>query len=349
MQKDNNFLELKFNLKTLIVILILGFGLYFLIPRLIGLQEAVKLIIFATKWKILIAIGFEVISYMGAAWLLGIILSRLGYKIKFFTRFKISSIAAFAMHFFPISSFGEGAVDYYFLRKQKVYTGSILLMLVLRVIITYIAFLLIFLIGLALVPTAPYIKISPKIISFALFLIIIGAILYISYLYKNKEKFRKSWHKLFRLFRPFVNKIRGKEMAEAQEQIIFEDIYQGIGLFSKKKRFMILSVIAGMIYWLGDITCFYFVFQAFNYNIHWGVLIFGYCSATLLGMISFIPGGLGVIETSMGLIYSGLGVPGSLAVMAILVFRFFSFWMWIPFGLYSYINLSRQSKLSNKS
>lgn len=341
-KSQNNFLELKFNLKTLIIVLLLGFGLYFLIPRLIGLPEAIKLILDAKKYYILIAIGFEIISYMGAAWLLGIILSRLGYKISFFNRFKISSIAAFAMHFFPVSSFGEGAVDYYFLRKQKVEAGSILLMLVLRIIITYVAFFTIFLIGLALVPTAPYIKFSPKIISLFLFLVVVTSVSYIVYLYRNKEKFRRSWHKFFRVFKPFISRIKGKEVGEVQEAEIFEDIYQGIGLFGKKKRFMVLSVIAAMIFWLGDITCFYFVFQAFNYNIHWGILIFGYCSATLLGMISFIPGGLGVVETSMGLIYTGLGVPGSLAVIAVLVFRFFSFWVWIPFGLYSYISLSKK-------
>lgn len=343
-KKENNFLDLKFNLKTLIIILIIGFGLYFLIPRLIGLQEAIRLIMTARKWKILIAVCFEIISYMGAAWLLGIILSRLGYKITFFNRFKISSIAAFAMHFFPVSSFGEGAVDYYFLRKQKVETGSILLMLVLRIILTYIAFFTIFLAGLALVPTSPYIKFSPKIISLVLFLVVLATISYIIFLYRNKDKFRRYWHKFFRIFKPFVSKIRGREVADEQEEEIFEDIYQGIGLFGRKKRFMLLSVIAAMVFWLGDISCFYFVFQAFNYNIHWGVLIFGYCSATILGMISFIPGGLGVVETSMGLIYSGLGVPSPLAIMVILVFRFFSFWLWIPFGLYSYISLSRQSK-----
>lgn len=341
-KSQNNFLELKFSLKTLIVVLILGFGLYFLIPRLIGLPEAIRLILNAKKYYILIAIIFEIISYMGAAWLLGIILSRLGYKISFFNRFKISSIAAFAMHFFPISSFGEGAVDYYFLRKQKVEAGSILLMLVLRVVLTYIAFFTVFLIGLALVPTAPYLKLSPKIISLVIFLIVALVIVYMIYLYNHKDKFRVGWHKFFRVFKPFVNKVRGKEVGETQETEIFEDIYHGIGLFGKKKRFMFLSVMAALVFWLGDITCFYFVFQAFNYNIHWGVLIFGYCSATLLGMISFIPGGLGVVETSMGLIYTGMGVPGSLAVMVVLVFRFFSFWMWIPFGLYSYISLSRK-------
>jgi hypothetical protein len=30
--------------------------------------------------------------------------------------------------------------------------------------------------------------------------------------------------------------------------------------------------------------------------------------------------------------------------MSILVFRLFSFWIWIPFGLYSFISLTREAK-----
>lgn len=335
-------LNFKFNLKTLIVILLFAIGLYFLVPKLIGLPEVLKLILQVNKFYLLIAIIFEILSYVGAATLLGVILSQMGHKIKFWDRFRIGSIAAFAIHFFPVGSLGQGAFDFFFLRKQKVETGSILLMLILRIIFTYAAFLLIFLYGLILVPTAPHMKVSPRIISSILALLIVGGISYMFYLYKNKDKFRKIWNRFLRFFDNFFSKIRGKKVSERQESAVFEDIYQGIGLFGKKKRSSIFGLLAGLMYWLGDITCFYFVFLSFGYHIHIGVLIFGYCIASLLGMVSFIPGGLGVTEGSMGLLYSALGVPASLALMSILVFRFFSFWILIPFGLYSFISLNRE-------
>lgn len=335
-------LSFKFNLKTLIVILLFAIGLYFLVPKLIGLPEAIKLILQVNKFYLLIAIAFEILSYVGAAILLGVILFQMGYKIKFWDRFRIGSIAAFAIHFFPVGTLGQGAFDFYFLRKQKVETGSILLMLILRIIFTYAAFLLIFLYGLVLVPTAPHMKVSPRIISSILALLIIGGVGYIFYLYKNKDKFRKIWNRFLRFFDSLFSKIRGKKVSQRQESEVFEDIYQGIGLFGKKKRSSIFALLAGLMYWLGDITCFYFVFLGFGYHIHIGVLIFGYCIASLLGMVSFIPGGLGVTEGTMGLLYSALGVPASLALMSILVFRFFSFWILIPFGLYSFISLNRE-------
>jgi len=291
-----------------------------------------------------LALGAEFISYIGAAWLLGIILSRLGYKIGFWDRFKIGSIAAFAIHFFPIGSLGEGAVDYYFLRKKGVEPGSILLMLVLRAIITYSAFLLIFLIGLILVPTAPHLPFSPKLISLVIFVLVSGVILYLVYLYRRKILFRQRWGSFLKIVDFFLSRFRKRKISRERSEEIFTDIYQGVGLFGQKKRSSVFALIAGLIYWIGDITCFFFVFVSFGYQIHWGVLIFGYSLASLLGMLSFIPGGLGVTEGSMGLLYSGLGVPATLALMSILVFRFFSFWIWIPIGLYSFLSLQKNNQ-----
>ncbi|OGD56336.1 hypothetical protein A2V71_01270 [Candidatus Berkelbacteria bacterium RBG_13_40_8] len=344
MAQEKNFLDLqaKFNWKRLLILLLFAVGIYFLIPKLVGAQQALKLILHIDKYSLLLAIIAEIISYSGAAWLLGIILYRLGYKIRFWDRFRIGSIAAFAIHFFPLGTFGEGAVDFYFLRKRKVEAGSILLMLILRIIITYTAFLLVFLIGLVLVPTVPYLPFSPRVISLVLAFLVIGGVFYLYYLYQNKEKFRKTWGKFIRFVDFFLSKFRGRYISPEKETEIFDDIYRGIGLFGKKKRFSILAVIAGIIYWLGDLTCFFFVFLSFGYQIHWSVLVFGYGISSLFGMLSFIPGGLGVVEGSMGLIYSGLGVPSGLALMSILVFRFFSFWIWIPFGLYSFVSLTRE-------
>lgn len=336
--------QIKINYKVIIVLILFIVGLYLLIPKLIDTQEAVKLILKVNKYYLLLAIISEFLSYIGAATLLGIILSRLGHKIAFWDRFRIGSIAAFAIHFFPVGSFGGGASDYYFLKGRKVETGSILLMFILRMLISYSAFLILFFISLILVPTYPNLSLAYKIIPLILIGVIIWGICYMIHLYRHKEKFRQVWIKYLN----FINKVFGffKKTPFTQEKIdrVFEDIYKGIGIFGKRKRNSMYALGAGLIYWLGDIFCFFFVFLSFGYTIHLGILLFGYGLATLAGLISFIPGGLGVTEGSMGLVYSSLGVPLSLALMSILVFRFFSFWIWIPIGLYSFYSLKKGMK-----
>ena len=348
MEKNHNkkpFFEngLQFSFKSLILVIFLVFALYILIPKLVGLQQVFNLLLKIDKFYLFLAILVEIISYCGAAWMLGIILWRLGYKVKFWDRFRIGSIAAFAIHFFPLGSFGQGAVDYYFLRKRKVASGSVLIMFILRTIICYCAFLLLFVLGLILVPTAPALSFSPKIVSGVLLLLIILGVFYMFYLYHHKKHFNKVWDKYLGKMNWIFRKVKNKTVSDERSQEIFEDIYEGIGLFGGKKRFTVLAIVAGVLYWLGDIFCLFFVLQSFGFTMHFGGLVFSYGVATLAGLISFIPGGLGVTEGILGGVLSGLGTPVSLAFTAVLVFRFFSFWIWVPFGLYSFLSLRGES------
>lgn len=75
--------SLKFNLKSLLIIILFTLAVYFLIPKLIGAEAALKLILKINKFYLFLAVISEIISYCGAAWLLGIILSRLGRQISF--------------------------------------------------------------------------------------------------------------------------------------------------------------------------------------------------------------------------------------------------------------------------
>ncbi|MDO8513065.1 MAG: lysylphosphatidylglycerol synthase transmembrane domain-containing protein [bacterium] len=335
---------LKFNLKSLTLFLIFAVALYFLVPKLLAEKHVFTLLLSVKKTYILLALVAELVSYVGAATLMGVILSRLGYRISFKDRFRLGSIAAFAIHFLPISGLGEGVVDYYFLRRRKVTAGSIFLMLVLRIILTYSAFLILFIIALLVVPAYPDFSFYSRIISVVLFILIALGAYYILALYRNKQKFYKSIIKFSNLANKFLKILRQKPISQAKITEIYDDIYEGIGLFTHQRRSTLKAILGGIIYWLGDMTCLYFVFLSLGHRIHFSVLIFGYSISTLVGQISMIPGGLGVTEGAMSLVFSGIGIPISLTITAVLIFRFFSFWIWIPIGLFSYITLKRENR-----
>ena len=59
-----------------------------------------------------------------------------------------------------------------------------------------------------------------------------------------------------------------------------------------------------------DMLTLYFLFVAAGENVSLGVLLAGYGLPLLLGKVAFIiPGGVGVVESSMAALYTGLGVP----------------------------------------
>jgi uncharacterized protein (TIRG00374 family) len=86
-----------------------------------------------------------------------------------------------------------------------------------------------------------------------------------------------------------------------------------------------------------DILSLRYAFLATGHSLHFTILLAGYGVPLLLGRASFLPGGIAVVEVAMAALYSGLGVPASVAVVAVLTYRLISFWLpslvGIPFAV----------------
>jgi len=62
--------------------------------------------------------------------------------------------------------------------------------------------------------------------------------------------------------------------------------------------------------------------------------IFALNSSGALGGLSMLPGGIGVVETSMSLALAGFGAAPAAALAGTLAARFLTFWLWVAIGLY---------------
>lgn len=338
---------LKFSYKRLIILIIVAIGIYFLIPQFVGIKEGIKLVNQVKPMYLVLGILGQVISYTGAAFLLRLILKKLQYKLRFFDLIRMSALGAFAIHFFPLSGAGEAAINYYILREKDVSPGDALFLFIVRSVFTYIGFFLVFAIGLVIAPTHAHLTLNQKIISIILFIVIIIGTLWVRSLYQKKDRFWGAGYKFLGLINFFSQKITKKRVFNPETvEIIISDVYEGFQVFRKKKSDLIPAAGCAAIYWLGDMWTLFFSLLAFGYFINPGVMIFAYCVATLAGLLSFIPGGLGVIEGTMSLTLISLGVPGSTALFSVLLYRLISFWLLMPTGLVFFLSL--QSEIANK-
>jgi uncharacterized protein (TIRG00374 family) len=69
-----------------------------------------------------------------------------------------------------------------------------------------------------------------------------------------------------------------------------------------------------------------------------GVLVIGWVVPQLARRITFVPGGIGIVEGGMAVLFETLGVPSEVSVVVILLYRAMSFWIptfvGVPFALY---------------
>jgi uncharacterized membrane protein YbhN (UPF0104 family) len=89
-------------------------------------------------------------------------------------------------------------------------------------------------------------------------------------------------------------------------------------------RGLIAGAAANIIFDMGTL---YLLFVAAGYPVSAGILLAGYGLPLLLGKISFLPGGVGIVEGTMAALYNGLGVPNAVTVVVILAYRLISFWL----------------------
>jgi uncharacterized protein (TIRG00374 family) len=95
------------------------------------------------------------------------------------------------------------------------------------------------------------------------------------------------------------------------------------GVAALRRQPLLFALLVGLIGadWMASVVALWFCFDALGDPIGAGVLLTGFAIGITAGVLSMVPGGLGVQEGSMAGIYALLGVPFHQAVLASILFR----------------------------
>ena len=86
-----------------------------------------------------------------------------------------------------------------------------------------------------------------------------------------------------------------------------------------------------MMWWAFDIACLWACFEAFGDSPAVGVLVVGYFVGMLANTLP-LPGGVGGVDGGMIGAFVAFGVDPAPAIVAVLAYRFFAFWLPIAPG-----------------
>lgn len=101
-------------------------------------------------------------------------------------------------------------------------------------------------------------------------------------------------------------------------------------------RILLLSTVISVVSWFGECVAFYFVLRGLGEPPSWNLLLvatFVFAASTLFGLISFLPGGLGVSEvSSTGLLVALVPMALGPATTATIIIRFCTLWFGVTLG-----------------
>lgn len=306
--------------RYLIPLFLMGLAVHLMLPQLTTLERMFQVIKHMILWAVAIALAAQVLSYLGNGYLLKAIVALVGQVMTILSGTLIVT-AASSIGLVAGGLFGNAAATYRWVHSRGVSAEGAILAGWLPTMFNNFALILVSLVGML------YLLIIHRLsiwlaISFAIimmiFCLIIGVLIWgvhnrlkITRLVTSIANFWASFRR--RPFDPSRINVTMKQLLGAYE-VLKVGGWRGPSLGA----FLNISF---------DMLTLYFLFIAAGHTVGPGILLLGYGLPQLLGKVTFLPGGVGVVEGSMAAMYNSLGVPDPISVIVILSYRVISFWM----------------------
>lgn len=166
------------------------------------------------------------------------------------------------------------------------------------------------------------------IFSLALAFLIFGLVIYF---YMRKDKLSSFIHSCIRFLAPFIGLVKKGFDHTAYVSAVDESInsfHGGLRDIHQDRSGLAKATLFSYLGWVFDILAIYMIFLSIGENhIHISVLIISYTISMISGWLPlFLPGGLGIVDGTMALLFYYGGVPWETAVLATLLYRLASYW-----------------------
>jgi uncharacterized protein (TIRG00374 family) len=99
------------------------------------------------------------------------------------------------------------------------------------------------------------------------------------------------------------------------------NLNEGLEFLLARKQRILAPAVWILIDWVLTLAVLWSAFWAVGYPIDFGVVVIGFAVGICLSLVSIVPAGLGVMDSSMWAVFVGLDVPADSAVIAVLIFR----------------------------
>lgn len=314
----------------------LGLLIFFLREEIL---ETIHRIDDVNGYVLLFIIFWQIINYHTYAKLYQGLFGILGTRIDYKSSYKVALELTFVNHVFP--SAGVSGFSYFSLRMKQLGASAAQSTLVqtMRFITVFITFQLILLIGiLALAINGKASNLVIFITTVLGTLMVVGTLL-ITYIVGNKRRIDTFFTTLTVWLNKLLQLVRPKHPETiniSSVRTLFLEFHENYRIIKKDYSKLKMPMVYAFFSSATEIATVYTVFIAFGEYVNIGAIILAYAIANFAGLISVLPGGIGVYEALMTTVLATVGVPVSTSIPIILMYRILSMAVQLPFGYYFY-------------
>jgi len=259
-------------------------------------------------------------------------------------KYKPMFIAALELNFinnvFP--SGGVSGISYFGvrLRSDKVTAGKATLVQMMKLLMLYISFEVLLVIGIFLLAAEGHINdlvlMSAVTISTSL---IIGTALFV-YILGSRQRVEQFFRFIRRLTNKIVRKVRRdphhKTIEMNRVHFLLSELHDNFRTIKSRITELKWPLVHALFANLTEIMCIYVIYIAFGEWVNFGAIIIAYSVANFAGLISVLPGGVGIYELLMTTVLVAAGVPVALSLPVTIMYRVLTAAIQLPPGYYFY-------------
>ncbi|MGE5323996.1 MAG: lysylphosphatidylglycerol synthase transmembrane domain-containing protein [Actinomycetota bacterium] len=312
--------------RNFLFLIFIGIALYFLLPRLAAMEQSIAVLARLNISFVMLAVAAQVVSYVGSGYLLQSVVRSLTQPVSVF-RGALVTLAANSVGTLGGGALGTAGTTYLWLRRHGINRGAAGLGGWIPIFVNLAALAAVSLGGLMVLI---HLKKSSTILALGLSLVMLVLLVglgALGWLLIHRGRL----HSWATSTARFAARLLRKRVEPVKIEIAVAHLLEGWdALVQGGWRGAALGAVVNI---GGDMLTLSFLFLAAGNRMNAALLLAGYGVPQLVGKLTVILGGAGVVETAMVALYVLLGVPKPTAIVAVLGYRLFSFWLPTVIGI----------------
>ncbi|HET7059788.1 MAG TPA: lysylphosphatidylglycerol synthase transmembrane domain-containing protein [Candidatus Saccharimonadales bacterium] len=301
---------------------------------------------------LLLLIPVEFLNYHAQARLYQRLFAIVGNKLSYKFLFKASLELNFVNHVFP--SGGVTGISYFTFRMRQGKTlsgGRATFIHVMKIALYFLAFELILFFGVICLALMGRVNGLVLLVAGSLSTLLVVGTAAFAYIISSKQRINSFFTALTRALNRLIRLVRPRDPEAiniSRVKKTFDDFHDSYVEVKSNWRQLKVPFLYALLADSTEIAAVYVVYIAFGEWVNIGAVILAYGIANFAGLISVLPGGIGIYEALMTSVLAAAGVPPRLSLPVTVMYRILNTLLQIPPGYYFYHQAIKRGDLSSE-
>ncbi|MEK7600264.1 MAG: lysylphosphatidylglycerol synthase transmembrane domain-containing protein [Patescibacteria group bacterium] len=297
-------------------------------------------------YALLLIILVEILNYHSQAklyqGLFGIVGNKLSYKFLLKTSLELN----FVNHVFP--SGGVTGISYFGLRMRdggSITGGKATLVQVMKLGLTFLSFEVLIVFGLLSLAIMGNVSNLTMMVAAMLSTLLIVGTAGFAYIVGSKQRINAFFGTVTKILNRIIQVLRPRHPETInirRTRQLFDDFHDNYKAIQDNYQDLKKPFLWALMTNITEVAALYVVYIAFGEFVNVGAVILAYAVANFAGLVSVLPGGVGIYEALMTTVLVSAGVPAAVSLPVTVMYRVLNTAIQLPPGYYLYHkNLTR--------